>query len=55
MSLDITRRIIIRPMEAVSRIEMVRGAASLQFGSQFGGMVNYVLNEAIYITSLISY
>jgi Fe(3+) dicitrate transport protein len=32
-------------MEAVSRIEMVRGAASLQFGSQFGGMVNYVLNE----------
>ncbi len=36
----------IPPMEAVSRIEMVRGAASLQFGSQFGGMVNYVLNEA---------
>jgi Fe(3+) dicitrate transport protein len=34
------------PMEAVSRIEMVRGAASLQFGPQFGGMVNYVLNEA---------
>ena len=24
------------PMEAVSRIELVRGAASLQFGSQFG-------------------
>jgi Fe(3+) dicitrate transport protein len=36
----------IPPMEAVSRIEMVRGAASLQFGSQFGGMVNYVTNEA---------
>lgn len=36
----------IPPMEAVSRVEMVRGAASLQFGSQFGGMVNYVLNEA---------
>ncbi len=34
------------PMEAVNRIEMVRGAASLQFGSQFGGMVNYVINEA---------
>jgi len=33
------------PMEAVSRIEMVRGAASLQFGPQFGGMVNYVLHE----------
>jgi Fe(3+) dicitrate transport protein len=34
------------PMEAVSRIEMVRGASSLQFGSQFGGVVNYMLNEA---------
>jgi Fe(3+) dicitrate transport protein len=34
------------PMEAVSRIEMVRGAASLQYGPQFGGMINYVLNEA---------
>lgn len=36
----------IPPMEAVSRIEMVRGAASLQFGSQFGGMVNYVTKDA---------
>ena len=36
----------IPPMEAVSRIEMVRGAASLQFGSQFGGIVNYVTNDA---------
>ncbi len=36
----------IPPMEAVRRIEMVRGAASLQFGSQFGGMVNYVVNDA---------
>lgn len=34
------------PMEAVSRIEMVRGAASLQFGSQFGGLVNYVTKDA---------
>lgn len=34
------------PMEAVSRIEMLRGAASLQFGSQFGGLVNYVIKEA---------
>lgn len=34
------------PMEAVSRIEMVRGASSLQFGSQFGGLVNYVIKEA---------
>ncbi|WP_143305977.1 TonB-dependent receptor family protein [Chitinophaga vietnamensis] len=35
----------IPPMEAVSRVEMVRGAASLQFGPQFGGLVNYVINE----------
>lgn len=34
------------PMEAVSRIEMIRGAASLQFGPQFGGLVNYVTKEA---------
>lgn len=34
------------PMEAVSRIEMVRGAATLQFGSQFGGLVNYVIKDA---------
>lgn len=36
----------IPPMEGVSRIEMVRGAASLQFGSQFGGLVNYVTKDA---------
>ena len=36
----------IPPMEAVSRIEMVRGASSLQFGSQFGGLVNYVTKDA---------
>ncbi|MBC7605642.1 MAG: TonB-dependent receptor [Burkholderiales bacterium] len=34
------------PMEGVSRIEMVRGAASLQFGSQFGGLINYVTKDA---------
>ena len=36
----------IPPMEAISRIEMVRGAASLQFGPQFGGLVNYVTKDA---------
>jgi len=34
------------PMEAVQRVEFVRGAASLQFGSQFGGLVNYVIKDA---------
>jgi len=31
------------PLEAVESIQIVRGGASLQFGPQFGGMVNYVL------------
>lgn len=30
------------PAEAVDRIEVVRGAASLQYGTQFGGMVNFL-------------
>ncbi len=33
------------PSEAVSRIEMVRGAASLQYGTQFGGVVNFKLSH----------
>ncbi|MFQ3213507.1 MAG: Fe(3+) dicitrate transport protein [Marivirga sp.] len=33
------------PMEALSKIEVVRGAASLQYGTQFGGMVNFVFKE----------
>ena len=33
------------PLEAVEAIQMVRGGASLQFGPQFGGMLNYVLKR----------
>lgn len=33
------------PLEAVETIEIVRGGASLQFGPQFGGMINYVLKR----------
>ncbi len=33
------------PLEAVESIQLVRGGASLQFGSQFGGMLNYVLKR----------
>ncbi len=29
------------PTEALERIEIVRGAASLQYGTQFGGMLNF--------------
>ena len=34
------------PMESVERIELVRGTGSLQFGAQFGGMLNYVSKQA---------
>lgn len=33
------------PMEFVERIEIVRGAASMQYGPQFGGMVNFKLKS----------
>lgn len=31
--------------EALDRIEIVRGAAGLQYGPQFGGLVNFVMKE----------
>jgi Fe(3+) dicitrate transport protein len=34
------------PMEAVSRIQLVRGTGSLQYGAQFGGMLNYISKSA---------
>ncbi|MGB3799728.1 MAG: TonB-dependent receptor [Lewinella sp.] len=33
------------PAEALARVEVVRGAASLQYGTQFGGLVNFVFHE----------
>ncbi|MCY7359896.1 MAG: TonB-dependent receptor [Rudanella sp.] len=33
------------PMQAVERIELIRGGASLQYGPQFGGLLNYVLKK----------
>lgn len=32
-------------MESIERIELVRGSASLQYGAQFGGMINYVTKQ----------
>ena len=32
-------------LEALSKIEVVRGAASLQYGSQFGGLLNYQIKK----------
>lgn len=33
------------PLEALKEIQIVRGAASLQYGTQFGGLINFKLNE----------
>ncbi len=33
------------PAEAIKEIQMVRGAASLQFGTQFGGLINFKLHD----------
>lgn len=33
------------PAELTNRIEILRGASSLQYGTQFGGLINFKLNE----------
>ncbi|MEJ0081915.1 MAG: TonB-dependent receptor [Puia sp.] len=33
------------PMQAIGEVQYVRGSAALQFGSQFGGMMNYVIKQ----------
>ncbi len=33
------------PLEAVERVEIIRGASALQFGPQFGGVVNYIMRH----------
>ncbi|MFB9843563.1 TonB-dependent receptor [Mucilaginibacter ginsenosidivorans] len=33
------------PLEAVQQIEIIRGSAALQYGPQFGGMLNYVIKQ----------
>ena len=33
------------PSEAIEKIQIVRGAASLQYGTQFGGLLNFVLKK----------
>ena len=35
------------PTEALEKIEIIRGAASLQYGTQFGGLLNYVTKKNI--------
>ena len=33
------------PTEALDKIEVIRGAASLQYGTQFGGLLNYITKK----------
>ncbi|MEM8523117.1 MAG: TonB-dependent receptor [Bacteroidota bacterium] len=33
------------PLQAVQQIEIVRGAGALQYGTQFGGLVNFKMNK----------
>ena len=41
------------PMEVVDRIEIIRGASSLQYGPQFGGLMNFVLRKPDISTKLV--
>ena len=42
-------------LQAVQRIEIVRGHGALQYGPQFGGMVNYILRNGSEITKKIEF
>lgn len=35
------------PIEAVGQIQIVRGASSLQFGTQFGGLINFIMKKPV--------
>ena len=42
-------------LQAVQRIEIVRGQGALQYGPQFGGMVNYILKDGNEINKSIEF
>lgn len=35
------------PTEGIGKIQIVRGAASLQFGTQFGGLINFAMKKPV--------
>ncbi|MGL1888078.1 MAG: TonB-dependent receptor [Reichenbachiella sp.] len=35
------------PVEGLSEIEVIRGAASLQYGTQFGGLINFKMKQPV--------
>lgn len=42
-------------LQAVQRIEVVRGQGSLQYGPQFGGLVNYILRNGSEISKKVEF
>jgi Fe(3+) dicitrate transport protein len=42
-------------LQAVQRIEIVRGQGSLQYGPQFGGLINYILRNGSEITKPVEF
>ena len=42
------------PMESIQKVELVHGTAGLQYGAQFGGMINYVTKTGD-TTKMLSY
>ncbi|MDX1651122.1 MAG: TonB-dependent receptor [Brumimicrobium sp.] len=38
------------PIEALQSIEIIRGSAALQFGTQFGGLLNFVIKDPVEYT-----
>ncbi|MFZ9970969.1 MAG: TonB-dependent receptor plug domain-containing protein, partial [Bacteroidia bacterium] len=36
-------------MQAVQRIQILKGAGSLQYGPQFGGLINYIMKDGSHI------
>lgn len=35
------------PLEGIGKIQIIRGAASLQYGTQFGGLINFVMKKPV--------
>lgn len=35
------------PIEAVGQIQILRGASSLQYGTQFGGLINFIMKKPV--------
>ena len=42
------------PMQAIQRIQIIKGAGALQYGPQFGGMINYIMRDGRTETNPVS-